>query len=171
MQPNDSQVTIREFEPGDEAAFYRLNEEWINRYFEMEQHDEEQLLHPRREILAGGGRIFLAIHNGIPVGTCALVAIGPREYEVVKMAVTEACRGTGLGRALLARTIQEAQAAGATRLSLETNSNLSPAIRLYESMGFRHLPPERIPSSPYTRANVFMELLLNQPAGACRAGS
>jgi hypothetical protein len=35
---------------------------------------------------------------------------------------------------------------------------LTPAIRLYESQGFRHLPPERIVPSVYARADVYMEL-------------
>ena len=33
-------VTVREFVAGDEAAFRRLNEEWITRYFKLEQKDE-----------------------------------------------------------------------------------------------------------------------------------
>jgi putative acetyltransferase len=34
------------------------------------------------------------------------------------------------------------------------------AIRLYESLGFRHLPPERVVPSVYARADVYMELWL-----------
>jgi putative acetyltransferase len=48
-----------------------------------------------------------------------------------------------------------ARALGATKLTLATNSKLPNAIHLYESLGFRHLPPE---PSPYARANVFMEM-------------
>ena len=47
------------------------------------------------------------------------------------------------------------------RLYLETNRKLALAIRLYESVGFRHLPPERVVPSPYARANVYMELDLS----------
>ena len=46
---------------------------------------------------------------------------------------------------------------GATRLYLETNWKLETAIKLYESLGFEHLPPERIVPSPYARADVYME--------------
>ena len=97
-----------------------------------------------------------------PIGCCALLAIAPGEFEVAKMTVTESFRGTGIGRKLLEEAIAEARASGAHRLYLETNSKLTPAIRLYESLGFRHLPPERIVPSAYARANVYMELFLGE---------
>jgi putative acetyltransferase len=74
------------------------------------------------------------------------------------MAVTESSRGAGIGRRLLERAIAEARAGGATRLYLETNHALAPAIRLYESVGFRQLSPDRIVPSPYARADIYMEL-------------
>lgn len=156
-------MTIREFVPGDEAAFRCLNEEWIVRYFALEAKDIASLADPQGTILDGGGRIFLAVSEGEPVGCCALLAMAPREFEVAKMAVTAKCQRSGIGRLLLEKTIAEARAAGAHRLYLETNRKLTGAIRLYESVGFRHLPPERIVPSPYARANVYMELNLLLP--------
>jgi GNAT superfamily N-acetyltransferase len=151
-------VTIREFQPGDEEAFRRLNEEWIIRYFVLEPKDEASLADPQRKILDRGGRIFLAVRDEQTVGCCALVAMAPGEFEVAKMAVTESCQGAGIGRLLLVATLEAARAANARRLYLETNSKLAPAIRLYQSLGFRDVPPERIVPSPYARANVYMEL-------------
>jgi putative acetyltransferase len=155
-----TEPTIREFRPGDEAAFRALNEEWITRYFAVEPKEEAVLADPRGTILDRGGRIFFAVRDGQVVGSCALLALAPGEFEVAKMAVTESSRRGGVGRRLLERVIQEARVAGARRLYLETNSRLTPAIRLYESLGFRHLPPERIVPSAYARANVYMELYL-----------
>jgi GNAT superfamily N-acetyltransferase len=151
--------TIREFLPGDELAFRRLNEEWIVRYFALEPKDVEALDNPRR-ILDHGGRIYFAVRGSEPVGCCALISIGGREYEVAKMAVTPSCQGAGVGRGLLETVVAEARAAGAARLYLETNHALMPAIRLYESVGFRHLPPERVVPSQYARADVYMELVM-----------
>lgn len=160
------EITIREFEPGDEIAFRRLNEEWIVRYFELEPKDEEALADPQSSILSGGGRIFFAIQNGEAVACCALIAGAENEFEVAKMAVTESCQGRGVGRRLLAATIASARALGASRLHLETNHRLTPAIHLYESLGFRHLPPERVAPSPYARADVHMELVFQAVCGA-----
>jgi putative acetyltransferase len=156
----DPEVMIREFQPGDEADFRRLNEEWIVRYFAMEPKDEHAFADPQRTILDRGGKIFLAVRHGQAVGCCALLAMGPGEFEVAKMAVTESSQRGGIGRRLLERAITEARVLGATRLSLETNRILAPAIRLYESLGFRHILAERIVPSPYARSNVSMELHL-----------
>jgi ribosomal protein S18 acetylase RimI-like enzyme len=71
------------------------------------------------------------------------------------MAVDESSQGRGIGRRLLAYTIEQGRALGATSLYLESSSRLANAIHLYESLGFQHLPPR---PSPYVRANVFMEL-------------
>jgi GNAT superfamily N-acetyltransferase len=155
-----TELIIREFRPGDEAAFRKLNEEWIIRYFALEPKDESSLADPQRTILEHGGRIFLAVRDGQPIGCCALLAMAPGEFEVAKMAVTESSQRSGIGRHLLEKAIAEARASGAHRLYLETNRKLIGAIRLYESLGFRHLPPERIVISPYARADVYMELYL-----------
>jgi len=176
MSAPDPDLTFREFQPGDESDFRRLNEEWIVRHFALEPKDEEALADPQRTILQPGGRIFFAVRQGRPIGCCALVPVthgpmthGPTadgatrsgEFEVAKMAVTESARGAGIGRALLEKVIAEARLSGARRLFLETNSKLVPAIRLYESVGFRHIPAGRIVPSPYARSNVSMELQLS----------
>ncbi|HME10910.1 MAG TPA: GNAT family N-acetyltransferase [Bryobacteraceae bacterium] len=156
-----AEVAIREFAPGDENAFRQLNEEWISRYFVLESKDMEALSDPQGAILDRGGRIFLAVQEGQAVGCCALLAIGPGEFEVSKMAVTERAQGRGIGRRLLGAVIAAARASGARRLYLETNRKLAPAVRLYESMGFEHLAPERIVPSAYARAEVYMELVFH----------
>ena len=160
MQMADREVVFREFTPGDEVAFRRLNEEWILRYFALEPKDESSLADPRSTILDRGGRIFLAVRSGETVGCCALLRMGPGEFEVAKMAVTESCQGAGIGHRLLEKTIREARASGATRLYLETNQKLVAAIRLYESLGFEHIPEDRKVPSPYARSDVSMELRL-----------
>jgi putative acetyltransferase len=152
---------IRKFLPGDEAAFRRLNEEWITRYFALEPKDEASFADPQTTILDPGGAIFLAVQEDRAVGCCALLRTAAGEFEVAKMAVTESAQGQGIGRRLLARAIEEARASGAHRLYLETNRSLLPAIRLYESLGFQQIREERVAPSPYSRANLFMELLLN----------
>jgi GNAT superfamily N-acetyltransferase len=83
--------------------------------------------------------------------------MAPGEFEVAKMAVTQTVQGEGFGRKLLAQVVAWAASAGAKRLYLETHNSLTPAIRLYESLGFQHLPPDRVVPSQYVRANVFME--------------
>lgn len=156
-----SKLTIREFQPGDEAAFRELNEEWIERYFRIEPKEAVVLADPKGTLLDLGGRIFFAVVDGRCVGCCALRCMNDTEFEVAKMAVTPDFQGAGIGRKLLHAVIEAGRSSGARRLYLETNHQLKPAIRLYESLGFRHMGPDDITPSPYERADVYMELLFD----------
>lgn len=160
--PHLQQVVIREFQPGDEDSFRRLNEEWISRYFHIEEKDQETLADPRSGILASGGRIFFATIDDECIGCCALLRLSADEFEVAKMAVAERWQGSGIGRRLLQSVVESARSGGARRLYLETNHILAPAIRLYRSIGFQHLPAERVVPSPYARADVYMEMILRE---------
>jgi len=55
---------------------------------------------------------------------------------------------------LMQRCIDAGAELGATRLYLETNSGLAPALGLYRAMGFLDLAPA---ATAYVRADVFME--------------
>jgi GNAT superfamily N-acetyltransferase len=155
-----AEIGIRQFQPGDAAAFRRLNEEWITRYFRIEPKEELILADPQRTILDTGGRIFFATAGERCVGCCALIRLSDREFEVAKMAVEPSHQGAGIGRRVLHAVIEEARVAGAHRLYLETNHVLTPAIRLYESLGFKHIDADRVIPSAYARADVYMELIL-----------
>jgi len=165
-------VEIRSLQIGDDAtAFRTLNEEWITRFFALEPKDIEILHNPDNNILRKGGRIFLAYADAIPVGCVALIPkhneAGERTgvYELSKMAVSPHLRGLGIGRKLLEHTIAEARLLGARSLFLGSSTKLPSAVHLYESVGFRHVPPEQLPPNPYARADVFMDLqLAPQPA-------
>ena len=164
MSNLNGEVIIRPFAPGDGEAFYRLNMAWITAHFDAEPKDEATLSDPEGTILQTGGQIFLADRDGQTVGCVALASMGEGGYEVAKMAVAEERRGRGVGRQLLQASLEWATGQAARRLYLETNARLTPAVHLYESFGFRHLPPERRPISPYARADVFMEMVLEEKA-------
>ena len=53
------------------------------------------------------------------------------------MGVKKPYRRSGVGRSLLHRFIDESVARGARKISLDTDPSLVPAIRLYESEGFK----------------------------------
>jgi putative acetyltransferase len=158
---NLPQVEIRSLRRGEDAtAFRTLNEEWINRYFTLEEMDREVLSDPENNILRKGGHIFMAYLGQQAVGCVALIPMDDGVYELSKMAVAPDLRGLGIGRSLLEHAVRQAKQIGARSLFLASNARLQNAVHLYESIGFRHLPPERRPASLYTRANVFMEMRL-----------
>jgi N-acetylglutamate synthase-like GNAT family acetyltransferase len=144
----------------DRTAFRVLNEEWITRDFVLEQKDREILDDPESMILNKGGHIFIAHAGGDAVGCVALIPVGLGVYELSKMAISPRLRGLGIGRRLLLHAVTQAKAIGAKSLFLGSSTKLKNAVHLYESVGFRHVPPETIPEMPYTRADVFMQMQL-----------
>jgi putative acetyltransferase len=159
--PNSMTIEIRPLRPGDDgSAFRTLNEEWITRYFALEEKDIETLGDPESSILRKGGHILMAYADKEPVGCVALIPIGAGVFELSKMAVSSHLRGRGIGRRLLESAIERARAIGASSLFLGSSTKLPEAVHLYESVGFRHVPAEMLPPMPYARADVFMHLTL-----------
>src|SRR5262249_13110709 len=135
-----------------------INEAWITRYFRLEEPDREALGDPHGHILDRGGAILIAEESGEPVGCCALIPEEPGVYELAKMGVAESSQGRGVGGRLVRAAIQTARTRGATRLVLEPNSRLLPALKLYERSGFIRVTPHE--HSPYARSEIRMELIL-----------
>ncbi len=160
-QTSPLDIEIRRLRPGDNAtAFRTLNEEWISFHFTLEPKDLETLSDPENAILLKGGHIFMVHSGDEPVGCVALIPMGEGVYELSKMAISPLMRGRGLGRQLLQYAIAQARLIGARSLFLGSSTKLPAAVHLYESEGFRHVQPEALPPMPYTRANVWMDLIL-----------
>jgi GNAT superfamily N-acetyltransferase len=146
----------------DAAAFAALNEAWIVQHFTLEAKDRETLADPFGTYVAPGGDVLLARDgDGAALG-CVALEPGAEAgvFELSKMAVDPAAQGQGLGRRLLEAAIARARELGATSLFLGSNTKLAPAVHLYESVGFEHVPREDIGPMPYDRANVFMRMPL-----------
>lgn len=137
--------------------FKRLNYEWINKYFKLEEVDRQSLNHPDKKILQPGGYIYLARRQDEIVGTCALIKMNNDTYELAKMAVAEKERGKGIGWLLGQAAIVKARELGAKTIYLESNTILGPAIRLYQKLGFQKIVGQH---SAYDRCNIQMELKL-----------
>lgn len=72
---------------------------------------------------------------------CGALVLGPAWGELKRMYVSPACRGRGVGRALLARLEAEARAAGCRQFVLETGRLQAAALALYERAGYRRCAP------------------------------
>jgi ribosomal protein S18 acetylase RimI-like enzyme len=150
---------IRPFRPGDETAFRRLNEEWLTRYFRVEQRDQQLFDDPVGQFIAPGGDLLMLddADDGQTVGCCALMNLGAGTYEIAKMAVAETHQRRGYGELLLRAMIDRARALGARRLLIETSTKLPAAIALYRKLGFTDIPATAAPPSDFARVDVFME--------------
>jgi DNA-binding MarR family transcriptional regulator/predicted GNAT family N-acyltransferase len=148
-------VQVVPFEPALSEHFRRLNQQWLERYFRVEDVDRALFADPEGMVLAQGGAIFFALYAGEVVGTCALIHEGEGVYELSKMGVDENYRGLGAGRALLDAAIADYRARGGKELFLESNSKLTKALGMYQRAGFV-LQPALRPGSHYERADVYM---------------
>ena len=150
-------VEVVAYEPKYQAAFKDLNEEWIRTYFEMEEADHKALDSPEGYILQKGGQIFVALYEGKPLGVCALIKMDDPDYdyELAKMAVSPEAQGKNIGWLLGQAVVNAAKKLGASKLYLESNTKLKPAINLYHKLGFEKVVGR---STPYKRCNIQMEL-------------
>ena len=95
-----------------------------------------------RESVANDAVQFFAVDGkGQVVGWADVFpgwAQATRHCGELGMGVLPAWRGRGLGRRLLLACIDKAWAKGLTRIELAARADNTRAIRLYESVGFRH---------------------------------
>lgn len=150
------ELRIVDFAPRWREDFARLNLEWLQRWFVVEPIDHEVLHDPETHLLADGGRVLFAVDaDGRALGTVALKHEGDGVFELTKMAVAPESRGLGVGRVLMLGALDAYRELGGRELFLESSSQLGPALKLYESVGFVHHPAPR-PGSHYARADVYM---------------
>ncbi|SEI60523.1 bifunctional helix-turn-helix transcriptional regulator/GNAT family N-acetyltransferase [Frateuria terrea] len=148
-------LQIVPYAPALRGDFYRLNAQWLERHFQLEEIDRAVLSEPERHILQPGGAIFFARLGDEVIGTCALLQESPGIFELTKMGVDETFRGLGAGRRLLDACIAEFHRRDGRMLFLESNSRLQTALRMYQKAGFVMQPSVR-PGSHYERADVYM---------------
>lgn len=104
------------------------------------------------------GRLLVAYEGKKAMGCVALREIGPGPIcEMKRLYVRPAARGTGLGRRLTERIIDEGRAAGYERMRLDTSHDMIAARTLYESLGFTHI--DRYNDDPID-GTIWMELVL-----------
>lgn len=151
------EIKIIPYSKSHHEAFRQLNLEWLNHYNLAEPYDLEILDDPEKMILQKGGFIWMAEAEGKLVGSAALIKEHDDEYELAKMAVTDAFRGKGISKMLIETCLQKARELNAKKMLLFSNHQLTTALALYEKYGFRHVVPH---NSPFETADVRMELVL-----------
>lgn len=132
-------IWARDFSDDLAEAFYRINAEWIQEMFALEDNDIALLSKPRELILDQGGVVLFAETADLGVvGTCALMVSKDGWVELTKMGVLKSARGLKAGEFLLAKTLERASSLGMGRIYLLTNRKCAAAIHLYEKLGFVH---------------------------------
>ncbi|MCD6066173.1 MAG: transcriptional regulator, MarR family [Bacteroidetes bacterium] len=152
-----SQIEIVEYKPEHRLRFKEINEQWITRLYVMEEEDIKTVEDPEGYVLKGGGKIYIALYKGYPVGTCAYLNMGDDVYEMIKMAVDEKFRGLKIGKSIGEESVQRIKELGAKRIILFSNTTGSAtAIDMYRKLGFKEVP---LGNSEFIRADIKMELV------------
>lgn len=150
-----SQIRITHFEPAYRDAIRRLNVEWLEKYFHVEEIDREVLSKPEEVILAPGGEIFYAWYGDEIVGTVSLMKIDETCFELTKMAVSENFQGLGIGKLLMENCLDFAKKAGIKQIIIYSNRRLERAVDMYRKFGFLEMDLGPV---IYQRADIKMRL-------------
>jgi GNAT superfamily N-acetyltransferase len=104
------------------------------------------------------GCLLLATVDGEPAGCVALRPLDDGACEMKRLYVRPQHRGTGLGRALAERIVQEARELRYGRIRLDTiPSIMAGAVAAYRELGFKTIAPYCDNPIPET---LFLELRL-----------
>lgn len=133
--------------------FIKLNEEWIKKYFEIEQIDRDLAKNPYI-IIEKGGYVFSIIDDDNVVGVCALMNNDGGIYELARMAVANQYQGKGYGSLLIEACLKKLKDINAKKVYLVSNTKLETAISLYKKYGFKIVSTGQHPI--YKRANIEM---------------
>ena len=150
-------IEIIPYESRYQPDFKRMNLEWLDKYGLTESHDLEILDHPEETVIAKDGKLFLAKDEEAIIASLGIARVDKDSFELIKMYVDPAYRGRGIGKRLLELCIAEVKKAGAKKLILFSNSQLTNALTLYKKYGFRHV---EVKGTPLVTADVKMELSL-----------
>jgi putative acetyltransferase len=158
-------ISIRKIEPTDNLALAKIIRDALTEfkankpgtvYFDDSTDHLYELFQQEKGIynvaidndqIVGGGGI---VHTtGLAMDTC----------ELVKLYLSPAARGKGIGRALMQKCLEEAKNAGYKKVYLETMPELVSAIPLYEQFGFTYLTGA-LGNSGHSGCDIWMIKLL-----------
>ncbi len=137
---------------------FREYEAWFGLALCFQNFDEEVANLPGKYAAARGGRLFLAFADEHLAGCIALRKLEDGVCEMKRLFVKNEFRGQKIGLALIEKIIEEARKIGYEKMRLDTfPPKMAKAVSLYESYGFRGIPPYY--HNPYGDT-LFMELNL-----------
>lgn len=93
------------------------------------------------KLIRQGVAFFVVYVEGAPAGCGGVQIFGSEYAELKRMFVRPQFRGQGLGKVLVQYLSDYAKEQGIRILRLETGVSQLEALKLYEGMGFKRIPP------------------------------
>jgi putative acetyltransferase len=161
-------VTIRRIKPEDNVELARIIREILIEFdvpkvgTVYSDPDTDRLYELFNE--APASCYFVVEEDGVLLGGCGVYPTQglPDGYaELVKLYLTTATRGKGLGKILMEKCYEEAAKLGYTHLYLESFPQLTKAVSMYEKAGFKR-SEHALGNSGHFTCNIWMVNELNE---------
>ena len=141
---------------GAVAALFAAYAAWLPIDLGYQGFEAELAALPGKYAPPSGELLLARDAGGAPLGCVGLRAIEPDGVcEMKRLYIVPDARGMGLGRALATAVIAAARQVGYREMRLDTLEPMTPAIALYEQLGFARIGAYYAPTPPGT---VFMGL-------------
>ncbi|GEC08972.1 N-acetyltransferase [Streptomyces spinoverrucosus] len=146
-------ITPEPVDSPDAVALWRsYYTEVSDRWYLLHQGRTTDPAELEREITANTGKdlslLLLARHNGTPAGTAGIRRTpDPTTTELTRVFLLPHLRGKGGATHLVTAAEQAARTLGATRMILDTRSDLVEARALYARLGYEETQPHN--TDPY----------------------
>ncbi len=106
------------------------------------QNFEEEVANLPGKYAVPDGRLFLAFSNEKIAGCIALRKLENEVCEMKRLFVKDDFRGQKIGINLIEKLLEDARKIGYKKMRLDTfPPKMGQAVKLYESYGFREIPP------------------------------
>lgn len=152
-------MQVIEYQEKYKKDFVKLNTQWVERYFVMEDADLEVLEHVD-DLLKSGAMIYFAVEEDQVLATCMAMPLDGDVWEICKLAASGQYTGTGAGSAVFRASMNYAKEHGAKKLTLISNSRLKPALHIYKKFGFKEVPLNKAYWG-FERADIEFEYNIN----------
>ncbi|HDD70317.1 MAG TPA: GNAT family N-acetyltransferase [Candidatus Bathyarchaeota archaeon] len=136
-------LTIRKYEEADREqcrSLWRELTEWHRELYQDEtiggEHPEDYF--DRHLAKVGADKLWVAVYDSKVVGLTGLI-VAENEAEIEPLIVSEAYRGRGIGKKLIAKVVSEAREMGVRLLSIKPVARNVKTIKFLYMLGFKNL--------------------------------
>jgi mycothiol synthase len=135
-------LEVRAFRSGDEAELVRVNAAAFAQHPEQGSMDTEELAERMAEPWFDPADLLVAVEGDHMYGFHWTKRHSESLGEVYVVAIAPEAQGQGLGRTLVDVGLGHLHSLGMTEVLLYVESDNTPAIHLYDAMGFTHAPTD-----------------------------